>query len=46
MIRNINKFVLNISATLKHVGPGKPLEKFEINAYPHDKSQCVYTTKY
>ena len=44
MVRTENKIVLNISEALKHTRPGKPLEKIEINAYPHDKSLCPYTT--
>ena len=44
MIKTENKIILNLSAALKHTRPGKPLEKIEVNAYPHDKSLCVYTT--
>ena len=43
MTRTDNKIVLNLSAAIKHTRPGKPLEKIEVNAYPHDKSLCVYT---
>ena len=44
MVKTENKIVLSLSAALKHTRPGKPLEKIEVNAYPHDRSLCVYTT--